>query len=116
MFLIVLDFESPTVFDDQWDDFLDYFPKLLEEHPTARADSVLALKLGNSIYQHYNSWQSDPMNIAKTPSEKVCYLLNDWKQKKNLASMRAVIMALDEKLKSESSFNMMREQIKQRYP
>jgi len=55
------------------------------------------------------------MNFAKPPSEKVCYLLNHWKQQKKLASMSAVLIALDKQLESESSFNMMRQQIKERY-
>ena len=82
--------------DNQWDDFLAYVPKLLEEHPIPQADSIVALRVGNSVYQHYQSWQHNPINMVKSLTEKVCYLL-------------------DEKLQSEPSFNMMREQIKQQY-
>ena len=101
--------------ENQWDAFLDFVPTLLEEHPIARADSIVALRLGTSVYQHYENWQYNPMNMVKSHPEKVCYLLSYWKQNNTFSSIRAIVMALDEKLKAESSFNMMREQIKQHY-
>ena len=113
--MYVLDTKSLVADDSQWDDFLAYVSKLLEEHPIARADSIVALRLGTSVYQHYENWQYNPMNMVKSHPEKVCYLLNYWKQKNDLTSMRAIVMALDEKLKLESSFNMMRGKIKKRY-
>ena len=96
--------------------FFAFVNKLLEEHPIPQADAVMALKLGSSIHTHYESWQYQPLNIAKPLSLKVSYLLSYWKQNTNPSSMKAMVMALDDKLQSESSFNMMREQIKQRYP
>ena len=104
-----------AISENQWDDFLAFVDKQLEENPVTKADTLMAYKLGWSIYSHYNSWQYEAINIANPQPVKIGYLLNYWKQKRNHASMRAMVMDLDEKLKPEPSFNLMREQIKQRF-
>ena len=88
---------------------------LLVKHPEARADKVMAIKLGSSIYHHYDTWLGQSRNVDEPFDAKVIYLLSYWKNKRNHSSMPAMVMELDEKLKNETSFNMMREQIKQRF-
>ena len=99
----------------QWDDLVVLVHRLLEEHPTAQADRILAQRLGCSVSFHYNTWSEETINIAKPFLVKVAYLLNHWKQIENHTSMKAMIMNLDESLKAEISFNSMREKIKQRF-
>jgi len=106
------DSTSPSIDEKQWDNFVAFVNKLLEEHPIPQADAVMALNFGSSIHTHYQTWQYQPINIAQPVSLKVSYLLSYWKQKTNPSSMKAMVMAFDQELKSESSFNMMREQIK----
>ena len=113
--MFVQDTTNHSIDENQWDNFVDFVNKLLEEHPIPQADAVMALKLGSSIHTHYESWQYQPLNIAKPLSLKVSYLLSYWKQNTNPSSMNAMVMALDDKLQSESSFTMMREKIKQRF-
>jgi len=105
---------SQGIEDEQWDAFLAFVQKLLEEHPIGQADTVMALKLGSKVYQHYDTWQGQG-NMMKPFPAKVTYLLNYWESIKNHTSMNAMVMDLDEKLKDEASFNMMREKIKQRF-
>ena len=106
---------SQGIDSEQWDSFMAFVHKLLEEHPIAQADTIMALKLGSSACYYYDAWQSQPMNIAKPLHVKVAYLLDYWAKKMCLASMREMVSDLDEKLKSEPSFDMMREQIKPRF-
>ena len=68
--------------EKQWDDFVSLVHKLLEEHPIAQADTVLAIKLGCAVYFHYDAWQGQTINMAQPLLAKVAYLLNYWKQKK----------------------------------
>ena len=113
--MVFPDSTDQNISDKQWDDFVDFVNKKLEDHPIAQADTVLALKFGASIYSHYDKWQIQPINIAKPLPAKVCYLLGHWKHINNHTSMTAMVMDLDEKLKSEASFNLMRQQLKQQF-
>jgi len=106
---------SQGIDEELWDDFLALVHSLLEDHPIAQADTVMALQLGSSVHHHYDTWKVQDTNIAKPFRFKVEYLLNYWKRKKNHSSMRAMVIDLDQKLKTEASFNMMREQIKKRF-
>ena len=113
--MVFLDSTNQKISDKQWDEFVDFVNKMLEDHPNAQADTVLALRLGASILSHYDSWQIQPINIAKPLPVKVCYLLGHWKHKNNYTSMTAMVLDLNEKLKSEASFYLMRQQLKQRF-
>merc|ERR1712064_37803 len=79
---------------EKWDDFVEYVPKLLEEHPTLQVDNVIALKLGSSIYSHYKNWKVDPMNIANSLPEKVGHLFDYWKQQRKHQSLKALVTEL----------------------
>lgn len=112
---IFTDSLSPGVDEKQWDAFVAMVNSLLEEHPIAHADTILALRLGASIYSHYDTWLNQAINMIKPFPVKVAYLLNYWKQRKNHTTMRAMILDLDESLKAEGSFNILRQQIKEHF-
>ena len=74
---------------EQRDAFLDFVYKHLEQHPILQADT--------------------------DAHAKITHLLDYWSKEKKHTSIRAMVMDLDETLKSMPSFNMMREQIKQQF-
>ena len=97
------------------DAFLEFIHKMLQEHPERQPDLIFAIKLGSSIYNHYEKWQYEPINIAKPRRAKVAYLLTEWMNRSNHKSIKEIVKDLDERLKSESSFNFMRENMIQRF-
>ena len=60
---------SQGIDPEQWDRFVALVYKLLEDHPTSQADTVMALQLGGSFYQHYDNWKNEGINFVK-PSRK----------------------------------------------
>ena len=117
-YLLLIFYQASTslgIDEKQWDEFVEFVLELLVNHPISQADTVMALKLGSSVYQNYDNWLAQPNNVVKPFDAKVSYLLNHWKQKNNYTSMREMIVDLNEKLKKETSFNMMREELKQRF-
>ena len=84
-------------------------------HSEPRADALLALQLGHSISSHYNTWECQSSNITKPSKVKVSHLLCYWKERNDHTSMKELAMDFNEKLKSEPSFNSMRQQIYRRF-
>jgi len=101
--------------DEEWDRFVKFVEKLLEAHPITQADAVIAYNLGGGIYSHYDAWKSDGGNFLKPLKEKVRYLLTYWKEKNSEKTLKSLIIDLDNKLRDDSSFNLMRGKIKSHF-
>ena len=106
---------SQGIEPEQWDDFVTFVHDHLVEHPITQADMEMALLLGSTVSYHYDTWQGQGTNMAKSFRAKVSYLLNYWRMRMNHSSMKAMAMDLDKRLKKEPSFNNLRAQIKQQY-
>ena len=87
----------------------------MEHHIDPRADAIMAILLGSSIYSHYDSWTNQPINIVKSLREKVNHLLCHWKETNCRDSIRELVIVFIEKLKPEPTFNLMRQKTRERF-
>ena len=104
---------SHPIVKKQWDGFVEFVYQRLQKHPSRRPDAVMAILLGSSIRSHYMNWS---YQIPAKPLEvRIAYLLNYWRAKSHYHSMKDLLTDFDEKLKSQKSFDSMREEIKQHF-